>query len=166
MNTIAFVYYSRKGHTEELVYSISSDIRNRGINVAIHRVKPVQEYGEPLHFNPRLFIDTVMGRRIAIEVEPGYDPQNYVLTIIATPIWFGRPTPPIREFVVRYSGKNINVICIASSALGRGYSTKFRKLLEDNGYRVHLCFDTRESLYSSKHVDAIVSIYEKLVERT
>jgi len=161
---VGFVYYSRTGCTRRLVEKLVLEVRSRGVGVGVHEVRMVKEYSPPLHLNPRLFIDTVAGRRVEIVVEPEYRGFDYVLTVLATPIWFGRPAPAIRQFAEEHRGRGIDVVCIATSAIGRGYVEALRRVLEEYGYRVHACLDAKEDRLEDLHVNTVLRVYRELLE--
>jgi len=161
--SIRIVYYTRTGNTEEVVEKVLAALKPLGTHV--HRVYAVREYSSPLYINPRLWIDTLSSRRIEISIVPPFDPSDCTLLILATPIWIGRPAPPMREFIERYAGRGFETVCIATSHLGRGYADKLRRLLESRGYRVALCIDVRESFIDEESVRAIERIAKRVVER-
>jgi len=161
--SIRIVYYTRTGNTEEVVEKILGALKPLGAHA--HRVYAVREYSPPLYLNPRLWMDTLSSRRIEISIVPPFDPDDCALLIVATPIWIGRPAPPIREFVERYARRGFETVCIATSHLGRGYAEKFRRFLESRGYRVALCIDVRESFIDDESVRAIERIAKKIAER-
>ncbi|MEM0250320.1 MAG: hypothetical protein QXG15_05990 [Desulfurococcaceae archaeon] len=57
---VALVYYSKTGNTELVVHVLRKALGERGLQVDVYRVRPVEEYSRPLHVNLKLLYDTIM----------------------------------------------------------------------------------------------------------
>ncbi len=135
---VAIVYYSLSGKTRAVSNLIAKLLRDAGHDVKVFEVRPVKEYSRRLaHINPRIIKDTLSNNIIEIKGVEGFNPKEYDLLIIATPIWIGRITPPIRSFIERFKDEITKpVICITTSDIRRDYSLKFREYLESRGIKV------------------------------
>lgn len=58
--SIALIYYSRTGVTRSVAVFIKERLASIGFRVDLYELKPLREYIKPLHFNPRLIIDTIV----------------------------------------------------------------------------------------------------------
>jgi len=138
---VCIVYYSKSGRTKHVAKVLRELLEKEGFSVDLFRVKPVCDYGILLHVNPRAIYDTLAGRVVEIKGLENFNPDNYDVIVIGSPIWFNNITPPIRSFIELFKGKiSKPVICYTTSNIRRGYSKKFKKLLESLGYRVVLDF--------------------------
>jgi len=138
---VCIVYYSKSGRTEHVAKVLRELLEKEGFSVDLFRIKPVRDYGILLHVNPRVNYDTLAGRAVEIKGLEDFNPDNYDAIVIGSPIWFNNITPPIRSFIELFKGRiSKPVICYTTSNIRRGYTKKFKKLLESLGYRVVLDF--------------------------
>lgn len=137
---VAIVYYSRTGRTRYVALRIGEELRKSGVSVDVYEVKQVREYSSRLmHLNPRLIYDTLTGRLVDIVGIEDLNPGEYDLLVVGSPIWFGTVAPAIRSFIKIFMGMVKNpVACFVTSNLRRKYSLKFKKVLEEYGYKVLL----------------------------
>ncbi len=135
---VAIVYYSLTGRTREVAREIGNVLEDLKYRIDYFEVRPVNEYPRRLaHINPRVIKDTLSSKVIDIKGIESFNPSNYDLVIICTPIWIGRITPPIRSFIELFKDKlKTPVICITTSNIKRGYSTKFKEYLKSRGIKV------------------------------
>ena len=135
---VAIVYYSLSGKTRAVSNLMAKLLRDAGHEVSVFEVRPAKEYSRRLaHINPRIIKDTLSNNIIEIKGVEGFNPREYDLLIIATPIWIGRITPPIRSFIEKFRNELTKpVICVTTSDIRRDYSLKFREYLESRGIKV------------------------------
>ncbi len=135
---VAIVYYSLSGKTRAVSNLMARLLRDAGHEVSVFEVRPVKEYSHRLaHINPRVIKDTLSNNIIEIKGIEEFNPREYDLLIIATPIWIGRITPPIRSFIEKFKNELTKpVICVTTSDIRRDYSLKFREYLESRGIKV------------------------------
>jgi hypothetical protein len=120
MNTakrVLVVYYSLSGNTarvgRDLAARLDADIES------------VQDKGHGTGFVGQLAAAFDAWRRAAAMIEPlQYDPADYEITLVGTPVWTGAMTPAIRAYLQRTSAKLRNVAFFTTS--GR---TDIRRIL-------------------------------------
>lgn len=164
MPYLAIIYYSRTGTTEKVVQYLERKLVEKGFNIGVFNIKPIREYGKPLYINPRLVFDVLFNMKTDYTLSRELVPEKYDLMIIASPIWIGKITPPIKSFVVDYKDKiRKPVICITVSAIAsRKYVEKFIDLLRESGYNVVQGFSI-----SMKHIEQLEEldkVLNKIVE--
>ena len=57
-------------------------------------------------------------KKVPAIVEPKYDPRDFDLVIIGTPIWAGSMSSPVRAYILRFHGQFKRVAFFATSAGG------------------------------------------------
>jgi len=125
---ICIAYYSRTGKTEKLCTELAKALKGKGLDAQLYRIKPERDYAQPLYANPRLAMDTLLERSVRINVEPHIDIENCHVIVIAGPVWFGRPAPPLLSFIRRHLDKHREGIVLALvSRFGRGYAERFSR---------------------------------------
>ena len=68
---------------------------------------------------------------------PGFNPEDFDVLILGTPIWIGRVTPAMRSFIKQYRNKVTKpTACFTTSGLRKDYALKFKAMLESLGYKV------------------------------
>ena len=151
MANCCIVYYSRTGFTRSFVRYFARYFREQGFNVDVFEVKPIKEYRSPLHINPRLIFETLFRGWTEIRVEPKEpDILKYDFVVLASPIWFGTITPPMRCFVRMFGVKGVKAVNITVEetdvdVLGlviivEGDSIDFEELketIENHGAAIH-----------------------------
>ncbi len=110
---IALVYYSLEGNTELVANSIAKQL-----NPDVFRIHPVKDYPKG-NFSKYLWggKSVVMGETPAIE-KTDFNPANYDLVIIGTPIWASSFTPPIKTFLNENTLANKKVALFTCNAGG------------------------------------------------
>uniref|UniRef100_A0A7C4FCY2 Flavodoxin family protein n=1 Tax=Ignisphaera aggregans TaxID=334771 RepID=A0A7C4FCY2_9CREN len=123
------------------VLHIAEELRRGGVEVKVFLVKPVKDYyPKLLHLNPRLIHETITGKSIEVTGLEHFDPNLCRALVVATPIWFGRPSPPITTFIKMFANKvKCPVYALATSIMSKDYAARLRKLLEEMGYSVRGC---------------------------
>jgi len=136
--SIAIVFYSRTGVTEMVIGIIAEKLREQGFKVDVFEARPRREYGRPLHLNPRLLYDTFTGRLIDIVVKPSKPTlDDHSLVILASPIWCGKVSPPIRAFIRAFKCPGKTAVCLTTSQIERSYSARLRAVAEaEGGFKV------------------------------
>lgn len=135
---IAIIYYSKTGKTRKIVEKILEELSKYNINVKCFELKNIKEYSNILlHLNLKLMYETLSDKVVEINGDQEFNPNNYQLIIIGSPIWYGREVPAIRTFIKKHSGKvKTQIICFTTSTLDVDYSRKFKDKLEALGYKV------------------------------
>ena len=114
MARILVVYYSLTGHTRQVATSIAqacgADIEPI-LDVAGRQPKPSDLFW--------LGLRALLHRAEDIR-EPKFDPANYDMVIIGTPVWAGNMASPVRTYVTRYQGKlkRLALFCTEGGANG------------------------------------------------
>jgi len=149
---ILIVYYSKTGRTRRVAKIIKEKLEENGNEVCAHEVKERKDYAKYLlHLNPRLIYDTLIRKRTEIK-HIKINLRDYDLLILGSPIWYGTVVPAIRAIIEKFKGIKINTICFTTSDLDRGYSKKFRRLLEGLGYKVIYNFDVVKKESEKEHI--------------
>lgn len=135
---ICIVYYTKTGRTRKVVEFIERSLSSGGFSVKTFLIRPLREYEDRfLHFNPRVLIHAISGRVVEIAGDEEFNPGECNALILATPIWYNKPTPPILSFAIKYSGQvRAPVYCVTTSALKINYYKTFKEVLESLGYNV------------------------------
>lgn len=128
---VAVAYYSRTGNTEAVVRLLCDALRSCRAEVEAFRIKASREYSPPLHFNPRLVIDTLIRRGTDVSLEPeNLDPSRYDVVVIASPIWIGTLSSPVQQFLKSYARGLKNYVVLTTSALRASRDTISKKKAE------------------------------------
>lgn len=160
--SIALIYYSRTGVTRSVAVFVKERLASIGFRVDLYELKPLREYIKPLHFNPRLIIDTIVKSSVEYIGDEEFKPEFYDTIVIGTPIWYGQPTPIIKSFTMKWRSRiKAPVACYTTSTLNIKYSEKFRKYLETLGYNVILDFSVVKSL--NKSLEIVEKALEEIV---
>jgi len=153
---IAVILHSETGTTRKTIYYIAEKLEMKEISIDVFEVKSKSDYRRPLHLNPKLIYHTLKGKNVEIEIEPCMPRlEEYDLLILASPIWIGRITPPMRTFIRKFKGKGMKTICITTSRINREYSKVLRRIAEEEG--------GLNVIYDENLVNGAVS--EELIER-
>ncbi len=134
----AIVYYSKTGRTRQVALYIERKLAESGIQTNTYEIRQVREYSKwLLYLNPRVIYDTLSGRLVEIRELTGFNPEDFDVLILGTPIWIGRITPAMRSFIRQYRDKVTKpTACFTTSGLRRNYALKFKEILESLGYKV------------------------------
>ena len=133
---VLLAFYSKTGNTEKLANKISKSLSSvQGVEIAIHKVVPPQDYKLP-YLNPRALKDA-LSKEGTPDIE-GVDVSEFDLVIVAAPTWFERPAPPIIGFVEKsrgYEGKK--AVAITTSISARSvYAKRLAEKLRERGFDV------------------------------
>jgi len=101
------VYYSRSGHTKKVAEAISkamgSDLEEitepRGRGGIIGWLRSGRE---------------ARGEKLSVINPSKYDPTNYDILIVGTPIWAGNISSPVRTYLTKAAGKTKRVAYFAT----------------------------------------------------
>ena len=109
----------------------------KNYEVDIFRIEMVREYSNLLlHFNPRVILDTLLGRKPMIKAIKDISP--YDLICVGTPNWYGRIAPPVNTFIEKMTnavGKKA-LAFVSSGLTGENYADGLKKKLEEKGLKV------------------------------
>lgn len=131
---VAIVYYTQTGRTRLVAHYIKDLLIASKHQVDLYELRCVREYGNNF---PRMLIDVLLGRTVEFSGVEGYDPKNYDLLIVGTPIWVGRISPPLKSFLIKYRDVvKTNSACYTTSNFRKGYSENLRRFMEELGYKV------------------------------
>ncbi|MEM2164163.1 MAG: hypothetical protein QW071_01960 [Candidatus Bathyarchaeia archaeon] len=159
---IAIVYYSRTGYTERIVDELGLYLKNEGFMVDVYKVIPVREYSKPLHLNPRLIYDTLVKRGTDIRFEHSEPKLNdYSAVIVASPIWIGMLSPPVQEFLRKYTVARSMIVTTSIQSIR---VDKIEKIVEKLcGAKPLICVNIRDATIrnSVKLREAIEDIAKK-----
>jgi flavodoxin len=114
MAHILVVYYSLTGHTRQVARQIASasgaDI-DPIVDVAGRQYKPWDMFW--------LGMRAIFQRPEPIQ-EPIFDPRDYDLVILGTPVWAGRMAPPVMTYLKQHLGqlKQVALFCTEGGANG------------------------------------------------
>jgi len=143
---VAVAYYSRTGNTEATVKLLCDALRSCGAEVEAFRIKALREYSPPLHFNPRLVVDTLIRRGTHISLEPAdFDPSRYDVVVIASPIWIGTLSPPVQQFLRSRAGELKKYVILTTSGLRASCDAVLKKVEKIARARPLLCFNVTVS---------------------
>jgi len=162
LTKLCIAYYSRTGKTKRLVEELSRELRRRGIDYSLHLVKPRKEYSKPLYVNPRLWVDTLLGRVVDIVVEPSIDVTQCNAILLATPIWIGRVAPPTASFVSAYLRQFRGAVMLIATSRFGGYCRAFTNLVKRLGIEPSLCIDVLDKDVSSHASDLARSVASRV----
>lgn len=89
------VYYSRTGNTRRVARAIAAELHS-----------DLEELADPMERQGtwgfwRCAFEAWFGRTVRLHAL-AHDPASYDLVIVGTPVWFGRPSSPVRTFLQRY----------------------------------------------------------------
>ena len=128
MVKVLVVYYSLTGNTKFIAEHIGNEL-----NADVEEVKPVKDLDPDS--GSKYFWG---GMKATMKTKPkledlGYNPLEYDLIIIGTPVWAWTLSPPIRSYCSKFDLKNKSVALITSSS-GDGVKAmnRFKDFLKDS----------------------------------
>ncbi|MEM1645556.1 MAG: hypothetical protein QXL96_06775 [Ignisphaera sp.] len=164
----AIVYYSKTGNTKFIVELMQKTFRNRGIEINLFRALPLRDYSKPLHINLRIIYETLIKKGTNIKLEPmGFNPEEYDITVIASPIWFNTLSPPIQQFLKMYANKIRKFMVITTSGLDLGCEKIIHSIEKLAKIKPSLCVNIAYSTIKNEYrlrqlvqeiVDKIISV--------
>jgi len=92
------VYYSRTGNTGRLAETIS-----KKLDCEIEQIKDMKDRSGVIGYLKSGW-GAFRDKRPQIK-EPEYDPLDFDVTVIGTPVWAGRPSTPVMTYLDRYSDR-------------------------------------------------------------
>lgn len=114
------VYYSRTGYTEKLAEDISAQLDSE-----LEKIRDMKDRSGVLGYLGSGW-ETIRGKRPDIK-EPEYDPADFDVTIIGTPVWVQKPCTPVMTYLDRYS-ERFNKTAYFCTLGGSGAEKTMRKL--------------------------------------
>lgn len=139
------VYYSRTGHTKDLADEIAAHASTEIAPQLVPRDRPDADW--PF---ASLVLAALLRRPTPIApIAP--DPARAPLVVVASPVWMGRATPPIRAFLATH-GRGILRLGFALSAGRCGPETAFRDMAALAGKPpvARLCIDDADRLSGAR----------------
>lgn len=106
------IYYSLEGHTQIVAKEIA-----RELNCDIFKLKPQKPYPNK-GFKKYFFGGFAAMTRKTPKLESLPEIENYDTIILGTPIWAGKPTPPIRSLITGINIADKKIALFASSGSG------------------------------------------------
>ena len=142
---------------------IVNELKSKQISVDTYEIKPQQDYGKPLHINPRLIYDTLVQKYTKITIKPSIpNVDKYDLLILASPIWFGTIASPMRAFIKDFSSPGKPVVCIVTSQMLLGYSKKFKDIAKKEGrFNVEYALDVVRGEIDKETLNTLLKIISK-----
>lgn len=113
-------YYSRTNITEKLAEDIAGKI-----DADLEEIKPKVNYQGKIGY-ARGGKDAISEKIIEID-SLKYDPEEYDVVYIGTPVWAGKSSTPILSYLKENEGKFKNVKFFATAG-GRGFETTFEQM--------------------------------------
>ena len=98
------VYYSRQGHTKDVAWEIA-----RRIGAQIE-VIDAGNFAHGFLWYLRAGWASLTGRDATI-AKAEHDPRDFDLVVLATPVWVGRPAPPMRSYLREHGAALPAVAC-------------------------------------------------------
>ncbi|WP_407424471.1 flavodoxin family protein [Methanobrevibacter sp.] len=117
------VYYSRTDITKKLAEEIADKV-----NADIEEIKPKVNYQGKIGY-ARGGKDAFREKVIDLET-PKYDPQDYDVVYLGTPVWAGKASTPLYSYI-RQNGTNFSNVKFFVTAGGTGFDSTLKQL-EDN----------------------------------
>lgn len=114
------VYYSRTGHAEAVVRDVA---RLTGADV---EALDAGSFTRGSFWFLRAMWAAIVGGEPAIAT-PKHDPRDYDLVVLATPVWVGRPSPPMRVYL-RDHAAELPAVAFVLTHGGGDASLTFEKL--------------------------------------
>lgn len=114
------VYYSRTNITEKLAKDIASRI-----DADIEKITPKVNYQGKIGY-ARGGKDAISEKIIDIDALK-YDPADYDVVYIGTPVWAGKSSTPILTYLKENEGKFNNTKFFATAG-GRGFESTFEQM--------------------------------------
>lgn len=164
---VCIVFYSKTGKTRRAMEYIASLLSSRGIAVRLFMIKPAKEYSNRLlHLNPRILYHALFGKQVEIVGDEKFQSEECSLVVIATPIWYNQPSPPVLSFVYKYAGiMKSPIYCITLSTLKIDYSTPFKRKLESLGFKVVGGFSIFDLEKQKEELESVVNDMETFLRR-
>ena len=134
------IYYSQSGEVARVAESFAGELGTAGAEVTWDALRPRNEYPFPWRSLQRFFDampETILGLPPPIE-EPKFDlAPRYDLVVIAYPVWFLSPAPPVQAFFRTAAAaalKGADVITISvSRSMWQNASETMKRLLAAAG---------------------------------
>jgi len=105
------VYYSRGGHTEAVAREIA---RQTGADI---EVIDAGSFARGFLWFLRAGWASLSGRDVTI-APTQHDPRGFDLVVLATPVWMGRPAPPMRAYLRDHAAALPAIACVMTHGGG------------------------------------------------
>ena len=117
------VYYSRTDITKKLAEDIAGKV-----NADIEEIKPKVNYQGKIGY-ARGGKDAFREKVIDLET-PKYDPQDYDVVYLGTPVWAGKTSTPLYSYIKQNGAKFSNVKFFVTAG-GTGFDSTLKQLEEN-----------------------------------
>lgn len=114
-------YYSRSNVTRKLAEDIASKI-----DADVEEIKPVKDYQGKIGF-ARGGKDALQEKIIDLETLK-YDPQEYDVVYLGTPVWAGRSSNPLISYIKQNEGKFSDVKFFITAGGLNDFESTFKQL--------------------------------------
>ena len=105
------VYYSRGGHTESVAQEIARQV---GADI---EVIDAGSFARGFLWFLRAGWASLTGRDVKI-TPAKRDPSDFDLVVLATPVWVGQPSPPMRAYLRDYAAAMPAIACVLTHGGG------------------------------------------------
>jgi flavodoxin len=160
MSKILVVYYSLTGNTK-----LIADVIAEAINADILELKPVKELnaGSSMKYFWGGYQATMKKKPKLKDFD--FNPLDYDLIIIGTPVWAWTITPPIRSFLsmINLSGKNVG-LWTCSDGDGVKAMSRFKDVLRDSNIIGEIRFKKPKVYESEKSKEKAMTWAKRIVE--
>ena len=138
MERTALIYYSLDGHTHLIAEKMSKQL-----NCPTIRLKLVQEFSSTSKFFKYFWAgkSSVFHEKPALE-NTTIDLKEYETLIIATPVWAGNISSPVRSFLTNNSieGKQVYLVAIDSGGSFSKVFSSMHRLLQNSNVQNEIGF--------------------------
>jgi hypothetical protein len=130
---ICIIYFSLSGQSRGLINLLAAGIRNRGVEVVIEQIHPVEKIKFPFNSVLRtlkMMLTTFFRMRIPV-LEPSRRCfSDFDLMILAGPTWSYNPSGPVLSLLDRYGGELFGSKTVIPLVSCRGFHRMHEYLLQ------------------------------------
>lgn len=145
MTKILIVYFSRGGNTAQVAETISSQ-SGAALEPLVSKISYEGVFG---------YIRALRGamRKKTAEIEhPKFDPDDYDLVVVGSPVWGGNVTPPVRRYLQKY-GHSIARLAVFCTEGGSGEENTLLQMAELCGQKAVASLVVKEKDLKSGNAD-------------
>ncbi len=157
---ILISYYSRTGTTKKAAEHIEDSLAERGIEVKTEEVIDKKDRDGKTGYIVA-GKDAMMRKKTEIG-DISYDPKNFDMLIVGTPVWAGKVTPAIRTYLEKYKDK-IDQIAFFCTHGGGGESKTFTDMKEIIGVPKEVLSLKDKMVEDREHLDEITDFIESIL---
>ena len=152
------VYYSRSGNTKKVAEAIS-----KVIGGDLEEITEPRGRGGILGFL-RLGREA-RGEKMSVINSSKYDPTNYDLLIVGTPIWAGNLSSPVRTYLTKAAGKTKRVAYFATLG-GNNVSATYAAMEKITGHPEATISIPQPELKGASYLEKVNKFVETLQTKT